>query len=200
MSGYVLGLAGSPRESGNSCLLLEAALDGVRETGVGAEAVILANLDISPCLECGGCDETGVCVLEDDMDYVYQKVREAAGMVVSSPIFFGHLPAQFKSVLDRFQAWWVSRYLLNKPVFEQKRPGALLVVGGMDRPDYFECIKKTIKAFFATSGFEYSFELYVPKIDEKGSILKKKDALREAFRIGNSLGERVKEKDREVKR
>lgn len=190
---YILGLAGSPREGGNSRLLLQAALDGVREAGLAAEEVFLTELDIKPCSECGGCDKTGECILEDDMDYLYQKVEGASGLILSSPIFFGHLPAQAKAVIDRFQAWWVARYVLGKPHFEKKRAGALIVVGGMNRPDYFEAIKKTVKAFFATAGFELSFELYVPQVDEKGAILKKKDVLKEAFEIGLQLGAKVKE-------
>ncbi len=192
MKSFVLGLAGSPREGGNSRLLLEAALDGVRETGFLAEAVFLTDLNISPCQECGGCEETGVCILKDDMEYVYEKVKETAGLIISSPLFFGHFPAQFKAVIDRFQAWWASRYLLNRPAFDVKRPAALLVVGGMDRSDYFECVKKTIKAFFAVSGFNYSFELYLPRIDAKGAILKEREALKKAREIGVSLGRMVK--------
>lgn len=190
---YILGLAGSPREGGNSRLLLQGALDGVRETGITAEEVVLADLNILPCIECGGCDETGECILEDDMDYLYQKIEEASGLVLASPIFFGHLPAQAKAAIDRFQAWWVARYILKKPHFEKRRPGALIVVGGMNRPDYFECIKKTVKAFFATSGFELSFELYGSQIDEKGAVLKRKEILEHAFEIGRQLGRKVKE-------
>ncbi len=189
---YVLGLAGSPRENGNSRLLLQAALDGVRENGLGAEEVFLSELNVQPCIECGGCQETGECILEDDMDYLYQKIQESSGLIFSSPIFFGHLPAQAKAAIDRFQAWWVARYILKKPYFEKKRPGALIVVGGMNRPDYFDSIKMTVKAFFATAGFELNFELYIPQIDEKGAILKRKDILEQTFEIGHQLANRVK--------
>ncbi len=189
---YVLGLAGSPREGGNSRLLLQAALEGVRENRRATEEVILADFNIQPCIECGGCDETGKCILEDDMDYLYQKIKESSGLIFSTPIFFGHLPAQAKAAIDRFQAWWVARYILEEPYFEKKRPGALIVVGGMNRPDYFDSIKRTVKAFFATAGFELFFELYIPQIDEKGAILKRKDFLEQAFEIGRQLGDKVK--------
>lgn len=191
--GYVLGLAGSPRENGNSRLLLEAALNGVRDRGLSAEEIVLADLNIEPCSECGECEETGKCILKDDMDYLYEKTKGASGLVMASPIFFGHLPAQVKAVIDRFQAWWVARYLLHRPYFDKKRPAALIVVGGMNRPDYFESIKKTIRAFFATAGFELSFELYAPLIDKKEAILERKDILENAYKIGLQLGEKIKQ-------
>ncbi len=194
MKGFVLGLAGSPREGGNSRLLLEAFLEGVRKEKLAAEEIVLAELDIEPCLECGGCDDTGICIVSDDMDYVYQNVKSAAGLVVATPIFFGHLPAQAKAAIDRFQSWWVARYLLGKPVFQKKRPGSLIVVGGMDRVDYFECIKKTIKAFFATTGFSYFSELYLSRVDEKGAVLKRKEDLEKSFELGRQLAMEIKSK------
>ena len=66
----VLGVAGSPRRSGNSELLLDEALAGVREAGAAAEKIVLAELCLSPCTACGTCDKTGRCPIADDMQEI----------------------------------------------------------------------------------------------------------------------------------
>ena len=62
----VLVFLGSPRKKGNSEILTEALLKGVRQAGGTPETIRLCDLKISPCISCGGCDKTGKCVVEDD--------------------------------------------------------------------------------------------------------------------------------------
>jgi multimeric flavodoxin WrbA len=70
----VLGLSGSPRREGNTDILLEEMLRGAEERGAKTERIIISKLKFSPCLECHGCDDTGKCVLDDDMEKVYPKL------------------------------------------------------------------------------------------------------------------------------
>ena len=64
----VLGIYGSPRKGGNSDQLLDKALEGARAAGAETKAVYARDLKMSGCLECGGCDETGECIIRDDMN------------------------------------------------------------------------------------------------------------------------------------
>ena len=64
----VLGIYGSPRPGGTAILLLDQALEGAAIGGAEVERVYARDLKMSGCLECGGCDETGACVIPDDMD------------------------------------------------------------------------------------------------------------------------------------
>ena len=63
-----LGIYGSPRKKGNTDQLLDSALEGANASGAEILRVYVRDLNISGCLECGGCDETGVCVVKDDME------------------------------------------------------------------------------------------------------------------------------------
>lgn len=188
----VLGIAGSPRKGGNTQILLNRALLGAAAEKAQTKLLIVSELSFSGCTECGDCAETGECSIQDDMVRIYVEVAKADAVIVASPIFFGHLPAQMKKVIDRFQAWWVAKYVLSSPHVEKKRPGAFVCVGAMKRTDYFECVKKTIRAFFATAGLNYEADFFRNGIDEKGAILKDKAALEEAFQIGQQLVESLK--------
>jgi multimeric flavodoxin WrbA len=90
----VLALNGSPRKGGNTDVLLAAVVRGVEKAGSEVELVRLNDLDIQGCLNCGGCDETGVCILEDDMSPLYDKILSVKKFVIASPIYFYGVTAQ----------------------------------------------------------------------------------------------------------
>ena len=80
----VLGILGSPRVGGNSDILLDQALAGAKEAGAEVEKIILCQKKISGCLDCEKCNETGVCVVKDDMPEIHQKILEAAASSTAS--------------------------------------------------------------------------------------------------------------------
>ncbi|MFH1491579.1 MAG: flavodoxin family protein, partial [Pseudomonadota bacterium] len=67
----VLGIYGSPRKKGNTDQLLDRALEGAEAEGAEVTRVYARDLKMSGCIECGGCDKTGQCVVKDDMQTVY---------------------------------------------------------------------------------------------------------------------------------
>ena len=83
----VLGISGSPRQDGNIALLLQRVISGANTQGVQTRIVILSELNIAPCRHCDKCWETGMCVVEDDMQWPSYKLREA-GYVILPPLFF----------------------------------------------------------------------------------------------------------------
>jgi multimeric flavodoxin WrbA len=167
---------------------LREALAGAQSAGAEVKEIVLNDLDFCACQECGGCDETGECTYDDDMQAVYQKLEEADRIVLASPIFFGSLPAQVKMMIDRCQCLWVTKYLLKKPMPDKsKRKGIFICVGGMNRQDFFEASKKLVKIFFANLNISYAGDLFYPGIDEKGAILNHPTAIKEAFEIGRRL-------------
>ena len=126
----VIGFLGSPHRAGNTETLLDETLRGAKEKGAEVEKIILNELNIRPCQNCGGCDKTGRCVVEDDMQPIYPKLRKANGVIVASPVFFSSVSAQTKAMIDRNQCVWVEKYRLKKPVAEITTPrrGALLAL------------------------------------------------------------------------
>ena len=109
----VLGIYGSPRKGGNSDQLLDKALEGARSAGAETSTVYARDLKMVGCLECGGCNHTGECVVEDDMQAIYPLLEEAEVIFLASPIFFYGVTAQVKALIDRTQALWSKKRLEN---------------------------------------------------------------------------------------
>jgi len=189
MALYVLGLAGSPRKGGNSESLLDRALAGAESKGAQTEKIIVSDLNIRPCGNCGGCSSSGVCVVKDDMQEVYSKLCRAERLVVSSPIFFGTVTAQLKALIDRCQALWVRKYILKQAVAvgTKKRHGIFLAVCGRRTEDYFKVAEATIKIFFTTLSIKYVAGLFFSGIDGKGEIERHPTALAQAYAAGCHL-------------
>ena len=187
----VIAFLGSPRKDGNTELLLNETIKGIKVSGSpsGSEVFTLNLMKISPCQDCGGCDETGRCIVEDEMSQIYNAIRTADRIILASPVFFFGLSAQAKTMIDRCQAFWCEKYLLKKPIPEGKfgRKGLLLLVGGMEKEDGIKCSEATAKAFFRTISVPEHKTLSVLGVDAKGTILQHPTALKDAYEAGKEL-------------
>jgi len=97
----VLGLTCSGRKGGNTEILVREALSAAAEAGAQTEIVLVAEKSIAPCDGCFSCQKSGICVIKDDMQPLYQKMQEADAIVFGSPVYFGTVSAQAKKVMDR---------------------------------------------------------------------------------------------------
>ena len=185
----VLGISGSPRKQGNTDILLEKALEGARAGGAETEKIILNDLAIAPCREeeYDKVSDEGLSVVPDDIHIVFSKVKQADALILASPVFFGSLSAQTKTMIDRFQCVWLARNILHKEVFQKKLKGAFICVEATERKDFFENSKAIVRHFFATINAGYEEELLCGGVDAKGKVLERPDRLEEAYRIGRKL-------------
>jgi multimeric flavodoxin WrbA len=185
----VIAFHASPRKGGNSDLLLSEALRAIDPKAHKVKLFRLAEMVFSPCRNCGGCEETGVCVTKDGMVEIYESIREADRIILASPIFFFGLSAQAKMMIDRCQAFWCEKYLLKKPIpaGTYGRKGLLLLVGGMKKDVGAQCSNTTATAFFRSISVpEHSFLSFLG-VDSKGAILDHPTAMADAFRAGETL-------------
>ena len=181
----ILGISASPRRQGNTELLLDKALEGAREAGAETDKIILNEMHFSPCQECGGCDLTGICIVNDDMQEIFRKIDDADAIIIASPIFFGSVTAQLKMMIDRHQCYWVRKYVLKHT--REKRKGIFICVGGRHRQDFFQDAEKLVRIFFANIDVTYTGALFYPGIDRSGEIQKYPAVLEEAFERGKRL-------------
>jgi multimeric flavodoxin WrbA len=185
----VLGILGSPRRGGNSEVLLDAFLRGAAEGGADVERIVLRELKISPCLEIYHCFKDGTCPIKDDMQALYPKLLEADVVALASPIFFYGLSAQAKAMIDRTQAHWAKRYILNQDLPGPQRQGVLLCTGATRGKLVFVGARLTAKYFFDAINVKYAAEILVRGVDEKGAILAKPETLTEAADLGRRLAQ-----------
>jgi multimeric flavodoxin WrbA len=184
----VLGIMGSPRRRSNTELLLDRALEGATEAGAEIEKVPVSNLKVSPCLEIYACLKDGNCAIKDDMQVLYEKLLEADHVILASPIFFYGISSQAKAIVDRCQALWVRRHVLNKGKDDARvRRGAFVSVGATRGTRLFDGAVLTVKYFFDAVGVKYSGDLLIRGVDNKGQIQEHPTALDDAFRLGHEL-------------
>jgi len=186
----ILGLFGSPRRGGNTELLLEEALKGAEKEGSKIERLYLSDFTITPCKECHGCDDTGNCIILDDMEKIYPKLLEADVVVLASPIFFYGVTAWAKALIDRSQALWARKYLLKDSSLGKegkKRKGFFISVGATKGQKVFEGAILTVKYFFDVLNAEYAGELVFRGVEAKGDILNHPEALQQAYEAGRKL-------------
>lgn len=185
-----IAFLGSPRKDGNTELLLKEAIRGVKATSGGDVAVFNLNLmNIRPCQDCGGCENTGECVIDDDMSNISREIRTAERIILASPIFFFGLSAQSKTMIDRCQSFWCEKYLLKKPIptGESGRKGLLILVGGMKKDVGVDCGDACAKAFFRTISVADHKVLSFLGVDAKGAIRDHPTGLHDAFEAGKTL-------------
>ena len=183
----VIGISGSPRRGGNTETLLREVLRGAEEAGAETRLFILSRMNISPCRHCDGCLAEGECAVKDDMWLIYPEIESLDALVLASPIFFYGVTAQAKAMIDRCQAFWARKYILNRKIADRKRKGVFISVGGTRFPDLFDHAKATVKNLFLTIDVAYWGELLFPGIDKKGEIREHPTALKDVYLLGKRL-------------
>lgn len=183
----VLGIYGSPRKNGNTDQLLDKALEGAESVGAQISRIYVRKLKISGCIECGGCDETGKCVVNDDMDTVYPLLEEADVIFLASPVFFYGITAQSKALVDRSQAMW-SKRMLEKTPEERKTfdsgQGYLISAGATKGENLFEGSEMTAKYFYDAMDMSYEGGIFFKCLEKKTDVDKNPETLQEAFNLG----------------
>ncbi|RXM22041.1 flavodoxin family protein, partial [Citrobacter sp. AAK_AS5] len=76
-----------------------------------SRALRLREHHVEPCTGCGACAGSGVCRMsgEDDAESLFAQLDRAAGLVLTAPVYFYHLPSQAKAWIDRAQARYLAR-------------------------------------------------------------------------------------------
>jgi multimeric flavodoxin WrbA len=125
----VVGIAGSLRPKSNTLQYVKKCLGRLDELGLETELISLQGKEIKPCLGCYSCVEIGKCIQEDD-DFaaILEKMRQAEGIVVGSPVYISSATPQIMSLLSRatFVAIWNKRFFTGKvggPITVARRAG-----------------------------------------------------------------------------
>lgn len=144
----VIGFVGSPHKGGNTAFTVNKILEGASEHGAKTEVFYSSELDISPCKGCLGCVKSGVCVLNDDMQRIYDALKTADALVLGSPIYMGQMTAQAKIFTDRLFAQISPRF---SPKFKEENAGKKLILvftqGNPNAAMFKEYIDYTEKMF-----------------------------------------------------
>ena len=122
----VVAFNGSARKDGNTALLIRRVLQVLEDKGFRTELIQLAGEPIRGCNACRACFTTKNrrCVIEDDRVNEYiQKMLEADGIILGSPVYFSMMTPEMKALIDR--TGYVARG--NSDMFKRKVGAAVVV-------------------------------------------------------------------------
>lgn len=121
-------------------------------------------MKIHPCNGCGYCKKHPGCILNDDMNQIYDSVREAEIISVSWPVYFSSFPAPLKGIIDRFQVFWEMK---KRGELLTPKQGVVFVSAGGEYKDIFLYTKKPIQHVFSTinSTFNEDKSRYISRTD-----------------------------------
>ncbi|MFV0422380.1 flavodoxin family protein [Oleidesulfovibrio sp.] len=161
----------SPRAGGNSDKAAQLFAQGFC-TGLPAEVLHLRHYDIRPCTSCYRCehDPKGWCFLEnmDQSAAIFRLLLEAPALHFSAPVYFYHLPAHFKALIDRTQRFWLLRErgdatMLNLPA----RKAWITMVAGRKHGDrLFEGSLLTLRYFLKSFNISLQEPLLLTGLDD----------------------------------
>jgi len=129
MGKTILVVMASPRKNSNSSILARQVGAGAEAGGASVECVSLHNLDIRPCTGCDACRNGPYCVIEDDMQALYPKLRACDALVLASPVYWFSVAAQMKTFVDRWYAFGGDQAYA---ALDGKRVGIVLTYGDAD--------------------------------------------------------------------
>lgn len=100
----ILVLNGSPRPKGNTKHMIDAFCEGALPSGNKVDVVDVCRKNISGCVACEYCHTkgNGVCIQKDDMQEIYELLKNAEMLVIASPIYYHGISGQLKCTIDRF--------------------------------------------------------------------------------------------------
>lgn len=98
----VLLINGSPNEHGCTDLALREVARTLEDCGVQTELLWIGKGPIRGCVACGGCRDKGRCVFDDDpVNRAIERMQQADGLVVGSPVYYASANGSVVSLLDR---------------------------------------------------------------------------------------------------
>lgn len=168
----VLAFNSSPKmDKGNTALILDPFLEGMKDAGAEVELFYNSQLNISPCqgeLHCW-LKAPGECFQQDDMQMIHPKLRETDVLVLATPVYAWGVSGPMKILMDRLipmvEPWVELRDgHSTHPLRDRTRSLKLALVStcGFWEVDNFEPLLVQMRMLCNTIGFEFAAALLRP--------------------------------------
>ena len=151
----VLAIIGSPRKSGRTYKIVKMLEHNIKQfTSINMEYVFLTDYNINICMGCEVCLKKGeeYCPLKDDTTVLFNKMKEADGIIIASPNYSLQVSAITKILLDRLA------YVFHRPCFFHKAWIPIIVEGAYGGKGILKYLKKlgSFWGFNVCSGISFT--------------------------------------------
>lgn len=136
----VLAINGSARKNGNTAIIMGKVLEELNSADIETEMIQFAGSIIEPCKACWACGGQNNCAHKNDMfREVYEKMMDADGIILGSPVYSANISANMQAFLERAavvgdmnQEGKTMRHKVGASVAAARRGGALQAVDTMN--------------------------------------------------------------------
>jgi multimeric flavodoxin WrbA len=188
-------------EKGNTALILNPFLKGMKEAGAETELFYTKKLRIKPCLAGFSCifETPGKCIQQDDVQALYPKLREADIIVFATPLYFDGMTTSMKNLIERLflpsgTPFFELRHgRVRHPIQGLKRKAKIVLVSncGFWEKENFDPLLAHVKAMCENVNLEFAGALLRPHGPTFNGMLKSgapvKDVLEAAEEAGRQL-------------
>ena len=184
-------LNGSPLRGSSVDLLLAAVRRGAEAAGGSTRDFRCNDLTILPCQACGPEPTQGYCIYHDDMDPVFEALRDAHAIAVGSPIYFDSVSAQLKLVIDRCNCITPLVRLPDggytfRPKWARTRRGVFVAACG--ERQRWDMAERTVRGFLKWVGAKWEESIVYAHLDnDAGSVDRDPELLARAEAAGRRL-------------
>ena len=188
----ILALSGSRRKNGNTAAVLKTILNVFDEAGAETSLRFPGDLSIQSCRGCEGCSRTNRCVIQDDMQPLYEEIRQADVLLAGSPTYFYNMSSDMKRLIDRCYCFtsydktdrsaWISE-LEGHP---QKFAGLVSICEQKNLND-LGFTADAMEAAFSSLGYRIVFSQKILHAFKAGAVTNMDSVLEEARSNGHRL-------------
>jgi multimeric flavodoxin WrbA len=172
----ILGLIGSPRNGGNTDILVEKILERAGDGNHICEKFYLYHYEIQPCMDCRHCKAgKHQCLIQDGMALLYPRIDEADVIVFGTPLYWFGPSAKMKLFIDRLRPYAASKTLQGKK--------GLVVVPAGAGPDPCQALLEMFRLTFNYLGIEFQGDLLATAY-EKGEVINRSADMAKAEALG----------------
>ncbi|MFX1346681.1 MAG: flavodoxin family protein [Promethearchaeota archaeon] len=180
----IIGIVGSPRVEGNTQKLVEIMLESGAENGAETEIFNLNEMDIKGCQSCYHCKTTDEdCALKDDMQQLFETIKQSDAVIIGSPIYFGQMSAQLKIFIDRH----FSQIGAGFKSKIGKKDLVLVFTHGNPNIDLFKKYIDKTSRLFNLLGYNVKDLMIAPGLRRIGAIYNQNALVQKAKEIGKQL-------------
>ena len=127
----IVAINGSPRSGWNTDMLVDEAIKGAESKGAEVIKYDLYKLEkFTGCISCFGCKRDahkGECICKDGLKPVLDAIKDADGLIMGAPNYFGDLCAEFKLFYERLVFPYLT-YNKERPCCNERRIPVLLIM------------------------------------------------------------------------
>ncbi len=140
----ILTIIGSPRKKGNSYQAACKLEEEMKKQGdYEFEYLFLKDTNLQECRGCFNCISRGIefCPLKDDRQMIQEKMHQADGLIMVSPVYVMTVTALLKNFIDRVA------YLCHRPEYHGKKAMVLCTTGGIGAKETLEYMELITEAW-----------------------------------------------------